>query len=102
MLVGKRTQSPYALHYFVRMGPLLLVIELGAGGAYNDPADTRRTVEEAFAAALARQFWTNPDSPVAPADFGAVPLAPEPVPVPVPRDLLDEAVAGARETHELC
>lgn len=45
--------NSYALHYFVRLGPLLLVLELGAGGAYSDPEQTRRTTEEVFAAATA-------------------------------------------------
>jgi pSer/pThr/pTyr-binding forkhead associated (FHA) protein len=41
----------YALHYFVRLGPLLLVLELGADGAAADPEVTRRITAEAFAVA---------------------------------------------------
>ena len=43
--------NSYALHYFVRLGPLLLVLEIDAGGAYNNPETTRRTATEAFVAA---------------------------------------------------
>lgn len=43
----------YALHYFVRLGPLVLVLEVGAGGATMDPTLTAAHVGEAFAAVAA-------------------------------------------------
>lgn len=40
-----------ALHYFVRLGPLVLVLEIGADGASTDPHEAAGDAGEAFAAA---------------------------------------------------
>lgn len=45
--------NSYALHYFVRLGPLLLVLEIGAGGATMEPGRAVADTTEAFAAASA-------------------------------------------------
>ena len=43
----------HAIHYFLRDGPLLLLLEIGHGGAHMDAARTRADVGEAFAQAAA-------------------------------------------------
>jgi pSer/pThr/pTyr-binding forkhead associated (FHA) protein len=49
---GHGAQS-YALHYFVRLGPLVLVLEIGAGGATMDPQIAKEHVAHAFTAVAA-------------------------------------------------
>lgn len=43
--------NSYALHYFLRHGPLLVLLELGFGGVYTDAELARGWIAEAFAAA---------------------------------------------------
>lgn len=43
--------NSYALHYFLRVGPLLALFELSFGGAYTEPTRARADIAEAFAAA---------------------------------------------------
>lgn len=45
--------NSYALHYFLRLRPLLLLFELRFGGAYTNPEHARAEIAEAFAAAEA-------------------------------------------------
>lgn len=42
--------SAFSLHYYVRLGPLLVVLELGAAGGSCEPEVARQIVTEAFAA----------------------------------------------------